>query len=169
MTAARFTVGLAVVLSAVSCSEAPSRPQDPSVPITPLELPATELEAADGAVSLGGFRGPTVLHFWATWCASCTEELPPLMRLADGLDGARVLAVTDESWSTVRAHFAPAEVPRWVVRDSQASLARELGVTSLPDTYVVDRGRVARRRIAGSRDWGSPTLISWARSLPRNE
>jgi hypothetical protein len=80
-----------------------------------------------------------------------------------------VLAVTDESWSTVRAHFAPAEVPRWVVRDPERGLAGELGVGSLPDTYVVDRDRIARRRIAGRRDWSSPSIASWAHSLRRNE
>src|SRR5216110_1431747 len=34
--------------------------------------------------SYEGFRGiPTLMNFWATWCATCVKELPTLKKLAD--------------------------------------------------------------------------------------
>ena len=33
-------------------------------------------------------RHPTVVHFWATWCRTCLDELPEVRRLAKGLEGS---------------------------------------------------------------------------------
>ena len=155
-------LALALLLSAAGC-DAPAPERDPSVAITPLTLPDVSLQAADGAVALRG-EGPTLLHFWATWCAPCRRELPRLLRLAEELEGARVLAVTDEPWSAVVAHFGDAPVPACIARDPGGQLARTLGVAALPDNYLVDDGGVARRRVPGSIDAASRAIRAWLSS-----
>ena len=44
--------------------------------------PSFQLRTLDGrSVALEDFRGKRLLvHFWATWCPSCAEELPALAR-----------------------------------------------------------------------------------------
>ena len=47
------------------------------------QAPDLELRRPDGAaVRLSELRGKVVLlHFWATWCPPCREELPGLLQL----------------------------------------------------------------------------------------
>jgi len=161
---ARLLVALGLV--AVACEDPP--PTDPSAAITPMALSATDLELAGGE-SAPDFDRPTLLHFWATWCAPCRRELPTLLELAGDVEGVRVLAVSDEPWSTLEAYFAPEPVPRWIARDPAGELARALGVRTLPDSYLVDAAGVARRRVAGSRDWASPPIRAWVLSLRAEE
>jgi peroxiredoxin len=56
-----------------------------------------ELEGEDGAplqLSLQPGEAAVVAHFWATWCRSCTEELPALAEAAVACEGAPVRVVT---------------------------------------------------------------------------
>lgn len=145
------------------CDE-PEEPRNPSVAITPLALPSIELERTHGPPTrIASIDGPVLLHFWATWCAPCQRELPGLLALAAELEGIEVVAVTDESWEDVREFFN-GDVPEWVARDPDGSLARALGVNDLPDTYLVDPAGVARSRISGPREWTDPSLASWLRT-----
>lgn len=156
--------GLALLSLALAC-EATSVAHDPSNAITPLRLPPVELETTGGQRPSHDLGQPTILHFWATWCAACRHELPGLGRLAQEAQNVRVMAVSDEPWSALEAHFAPGPVPPWIARDPAGELARRLGVGSLPDTYLIDTGGVARRRMAGSIDWTSPPTRAWIDSL----
>ena len=60
--------------------------------------PAPDFTVQDGdrIVSLHDYRGKVViLHFWATWCPPCIEEMPSLMQLQNRLrDRVTVLAIS---------------------------------------------------------------------------
>jgi thiol-disulfide isomerase/thioredoxin len=122
--------------------------------------PSLEVERTPGSGSLQvpGAPGKVVLvPFWATWCAPCREELPGLLAMSDKLRGSgfALYAVSvDGDWSTVEDYFK-GQVPETVVRARDAEAHRRYGVSTLPDTYLVDReGRLAER-FGGARDWRS--------------
>jgi len=129
-----------------------------------------ELERADGSfLRLSDLRGRWVLlHFWATWCPPCREELPALLDLGRQLgeeDGLVLLAVAvKEPWDAVR-HFFDGTPPSEIVRDRAGDGHTGYGVSTLPDTYLVSpEGRI-ELRFAGARDWRSTA----ARALLQKE
>lgn len=101
---------------------------------------------------------PAVLHFWATWCAPCRDELPRVLTLASNLPEVDVWCIaTDEKWEAVRDYFQ-GQIPGSVVLDVGGTLARRLGVSELPDSYLVDEvGRVHARSL-GPRRWDAAAL-----------
>jgi thiol-disulfide isomerase/thioredoxin len=119
--------------------------------------PTLDLVRADGSrVSIAALRGrPVLIHFWATWCAPCREELPGLIDVARRFsgDGLTLLAVAvDDDWAAVNRFFAgatPAEVFRPASRDAH----RSYDVVALPDTYLVSRDGRLVLRYGGARDW----------------
>ena len=125
-------------------------------------LPAVDLERSDGSILRSvELRGrPVLLHFWATWCPPCRDELPELLQLAREESGIQVVAVTlDEDWPAVRQFFGGA-VPTAVVRDAGAVLTESYEIGTLPDTYLIDRQGAAKLRFGGARAWTLPEAVA---------
>ena len=61
---------------------------------------------------------------------------------------------TDREWSTVDRFFE-GNVPSFVVRDSRGVGSQAYGVTTLPDSYLIDpQGRI-RARFSGAQNWSA--------------
>lgn len=124
---------------------------------------------------------PRLLHFWATWCPPCRDELPSL--LAFGREHRRdleVLAIAvDDHWPDIRAFFADlgagaepsaaaGAIPSEILVEPAATTHKRLGVSALPDTYLIDRDGRLLERYFGARDWASPAARQRVLShLPR--
>jgi thiol-disulfide isomerase/thioredoxin len=93
-------------------------------------LPA--LEAARGHVVL--------VHFFATWCESCREELPALNRLAVRAGGNVTvlgIAVADAD-QRMQGFFATTPVDFPILLDRDRAAAKACQVATLPTTFVLD-------------------------------
>ena len=122
--------------------------------LAPRAAPDLVATRHDGTqVSLAALRGrPVLVHFWATWCPPCRDELPGLLRTAAALDLELLAISVDDAWSELATFFAGA-IPRAVVRPSAPGLHTRFGASTLPDSYLVDREGRLVLRIAGARDW----------------
>jgi thiol-disulfide isomerase/thioredoxin len=126
--------------------------------LRPRPSPSLVFARADGSRgALTELRGKVVMvHFWATWCRPCREELPGLLALARELErGGRFALVAvsvGDDWATIRRFF-DGDVPREVARPDDADVHRRFGVSSLPDTYLVDAHGAVIVRYAGARAW----------------
>jgi thiol-disulfide isomerase/thioredoxin len=102
-------------------------------------------------------RRALLVHFWATWCAPCREELPALLAFGRRLRprGIELVAVAvEDDWAAIRTFFQGA-IPGEVRRARDRSGHRRYGVSTLPDTYLVVEGKLVER-FSGVRDWRSP-------------
>jgi hypothetical protein len=73
-------------------------------------------------------------------------------RNRDRLD---VWAVTaDPDWASVD-RFLGHRVPSIIVRDRDGSALRAYGVTTLPDSYLIDPDETVRARFSGPQNWTS--------------
>ncbi len=127
--------------------------------------PDFRLQAPDGRFfSLSDFRGKVVMvHFWATWCPPCVDELPTLARLYPQFSGKdfEMLAVSvDEGGANAVTSFMRQnnlDVP--VLLDSDRSIAGLYGTYKFPETYIIDRQGVVRYKVIGPRNWMDPGTV----------
>jgi len=129
--------------------------------LTNRPAPQLKLTRLDGtARQLGASKGRAVLlHFWATWCPPCREELPGLLDLGrdPSLAGhVEVIAVSlDSEWGPVTDFFGRRPIPPEVVRDASGASKSGYDLTTLPDTYLLGGDGSIRLRFGGARDWRS--------------
>ena len=111
-----------------------------------------------------------VVHFWATWCAPCEEELPSLVawwKEAKANPRIDLVAVSvDEEWKTVDGFLAKrnaADLP--LALDPKKSAASAFGTEKFPETWFLSpKGEVLLHQV-GPQDWSSPATRSVLRDL----
>ena len=122
--------------------------------------PIFSLPNTTGAnVALEAARGHVVLvHFFATWCEPCREELPALNRLAARANGdVKVLAIAvADADQRVQRFFETTPVDFPVLLDRDRAVAKAWNVATLPTTFVLDAG--LRPRFVVETDYAWDTI-----------
>ncbi len=128
-------------------------------PTTRVEAPSFTLNNLDsGVVSLADYKGKVVLiHFWATWCAPCREEMPELVSIwnKNKARGLVILAVSADRGSVdlVRKFRDEYQMTFPVLLDPEGAVRKEYEVEALPVTYLVGRDGKISGRVIGSTKW----------------
>jgi cytochrome c biogenesis protein CcmG/thiol:disulfide interchange protein DsbE len=156
-------VALVPLLAAVACYSG-SRP--PHVGASARDF---SVKDSDHEVSVNQYRGQiVVLNFWATWCAPCVQELPSMMDMQDRLRGRGVVVLgvsIDVDNDAYHRFLKQRNVNFVTVRDSEQRVAAMYGTTGWPETYVIDRQGVVRRKFVGPVNWSSPEVLQFLTSL----
>ena len=108
----------------------------------PRQAPDFELELlGGGTISSDDLKGhPVVLNFWASWCEPCREEMPAFERMWDRYrnDGIKIIGVNiQDSAQGARGFLDEVPVSYPIAMDPTGSLASELGVRGLPQTFFI--------------------------------
>lgn len=133
--------------------------------------PEFSLSALDGKfASLSGYRGKVVMvHFWATWCTPCVDEMPTLEALYRAFKSKdfEILAISaDEGGAgAVTAFMRKNKLSLPVLLDTDRTIAALYGTFKFPETYIVDRQGVVRYKEIGSRDWTAPESMDIVRNI----
>lgn len=144
------------------------------------------LGASDGALSFTTLTGETVslhpgaekraviLHFWATWCPTCVEEMDALDAVAEPCreSAVRVVAINvGEDSDEIREFAREHRLDLAMLRDPSGKVWRELSGQGLPInvTWTAEERRVHVG--PQSQEWWQQTLASLgcapAESSPR--
>jgi cytochrome c biogenesis protein CcmG, thiol:disulfide interchange protein DsbE len=156
-----LVVGLLAILSGCYSGTRP--------PHIGANAPDFTVKDSDHSVTLSQFRGKVVLlNFWASWCPPCVEETPSLIQMQERLKdrGIVVLAVSiDVDGGAYHRFLADHKVNMMTVRDPDQRTAELYGTHGWPETYVIDRTGVLRRKFVGPVDWNSPEVTQYLTSL----
>jgi len=127
--------------------------------------PAPGFALSDGVqtVDLSKLRGKVVvLNLWATFCAPCVEELPSLLALQRKLPELAVVAVSiDQDDALYRRFLVKHHVDVLTVRDQDQNVNRMYGTAMIPETYIIDRQGVIRRKFIGAQNWTEADIVDY--------
>jgi cytochrome c biogenesis protein CcmG, thiol:disulfide interchange protein DsbE len=130
---------------------------------------APEFIMSDGSqiVDINKLHGRiVVLNLWATWCAPCVEELPSLLALQKRIPQLAVVGVSTDQDPDVYHHFLiQHHVDLLTVRDADQKVNALYGTVLIPETYIIDRDGIIRRKFVGAQDWTSPEITDYLSKL----
>jgi peroxiredoxin len=111
-------------------------------------LPAAQVRTLDGkSVDIREYarKGkPTVLSFWATWCAPCKKELDAIKALYPDWQqqfGVELVAVSIDDQRALPKIAPMVQSKGWpftVLTDTNQQLKNALNVHSIPQTFLLD-------------------------------
>ena len=132
-----------------------------------IQAPTFVMSDGVQTVDMGKLRGKVVvLNLWATWCAPCVEELPSLLTLQQKLPNIAVVAVsTDQDDTVYRKFLVKHNVDVLTVRDADQKVNQMYGTAMIPETYIIDRQGVIRRKFIGAQNWTQADIVDYLNKL----
>lgn len=125
------------------------------------DFQAATLDTPPRQLSLADYRGKVLLvNIWATWCQPCRVEIPSIERLyrTYGPQGLSVVAVSIDdpgTESAIRAFVRDMGMTFQVLHDPSGRIEKAYQATGYPETVIVGKDGVIRKKIAGAMDWDS--------------
>ena len=125
--------------------------------------PFTAKDVHSGATrTLADYRGQVVLlNVWATWCEPCKVEMPSMEELyrAYGPRGVHIVAVSIDDVvgeDSIRAYAKQLGLTFEILHDPTHAVERAYQTTGYPESFVIDRGGIIRRKWISATDWNAP-------------
>ena len=127
------------------------------------EAPAFKVAdtAGGNTVSSEDLKGKVVfVNFWASWCQPCKEEMPSVDALfkeeAPKGNFVMITVLYKDDPATALSYMKSLGYSFPVYTDPRNNSAVAFGVTGVPETYIVDKKGVLRKKVIGPADWSSP-------------
>lgn len=104
-------------------------------------------------------RGKTIfVNYWATWCGECLQEMPSIESAYNQTDHEKVvfLMITDDSPEKVQNFLSKHPYPmKFVCLDQRL---QEIGINTIPMTYIYDDEGYELFTHVGGLDWADPGI-----------
>jgi len=98
-----------------------------------------------------------IIHFWATWCPPCIEELPALLDRAHREKGVKFILVSVDKDEQQVINFLkpyPARLPNVIsIVDTEQSISSAMKIAQFPETLIVNSDLTIRKHLTGAVRW----------------
>ena len=110
-----------------------------------------------------------VIHFWATWCPPCVDEIPELSKFWEPYKGRKDIVLyavsVDKDWKTIDDFNARHPNSLTFLRDPDSATAKRFGTTQFPETYIANRAGRVIFRVQGAIQWRDSEVKEKIRQL----
>ncbi|KUP06756.1 hypothetical protein Q75_07310 [Bacillus coahuilensis p1.1.43] len=105
-----------------------------------IDTPNFILENLQGdIVEWNDYRGEKVLlHFWATWCEPCVDELPLIQQYHENQDHIRVVSINVDPYNDVESFAVNYKLTFPILFDLGQNISNMYGVFTIPTSILVD-------------------------------
>ena len=159
-------IGLFILLGVLLYFGLKLDPRKLPSPLVGKPLPAfslTTLDKPNRSLSNADLSGRVVLiNVWASWCVACKQEHPVLMAIAREkqvpLIGLNYKDKPEDALRVLATEGNPYEVS---LVDAKGRVGIDWGVYGVPETFVIDKQGIVRRRHVGpisTADWEQTLL-----------
>ena len=132
-----------------------------------------------GEIRLSDYEDHVVLlNVWATWCPPCKEEMPSMQRLYESLEGEafEILAVSVDAHigETDEGGYEGGDLAAFareygltfpILHDPRGSIRQTYQVSRVPESFIIAKGGLIVRKVAGQTEWDLPVNQELIRSL----
>ena len=121
--------------------------------------------------SLANYQGQVVLlNVWATWCGPCRTEMPSIQELYSefGPSGLRVVAISVDNpgmEKPIAAFARELKLTFDILHDPEKQIEAAYITSGVPETFVIGRDGIVRKRVSGSTDWATNGQKALVRQL----
>ncbi|NOQ88338.1 MAG: redoxin domain-containing protein [Gammaproteobacteria bacterium] len=108
------------------------------------------------------------LHFWASWCGPCREEMPTIQKLANSMQGENfqiVMINTAEDEDTIFEFLAAIDVELNSLMDVDGLVTEVWKPRGLPTTFLINPDGEIKYQAIGGREWEKPEYINFLKQL----
>lgn len=107
------------------------------------------------------------LHFWASWCGPCKEEMPTIQRLANSMqdDLEIVMINTAEDEDAVFEFLAAINVELNSLLDKDGQVTEVWKPRGLPTSFLINPKGEVKYQAIGGREWDKPEYIQFIKQL----
>jgi cytochrome c biogenesis protein CcmG, thiol:disulfide interchange protein DsbE len=126
------------------------------------DFKAYTLDSVPRQKTLADYRGKVLMiNVWATWCLPCRVEMPSIEALNKEYapKGLKIVAVSIDdpgTDSTIRAFVKQYGLTFEVLHDPQGKISDAYDITGYPETFIVGKDGVIRRKLMSATNWNAP-------------
>jgi cytochrome c biogenesis protein CcmG/thiol:disulfide interchange protein DsbE len=126
------------------------------------DFKALTLDSIPREKRLADYRGQVLMiNVWATWCLPCRVEMPSIEALnkAYASKGLKIVAVSIDdpgTDATIRAFVKQYGLTFEVLHDAQGKISDQYDITGYPETFIVGKDGIIRKKLMSATDWNSP-------------
>jgi thiol-disulfide isomerase/thioredoxin len=108
------------------------------------------------------------LHFWASWCGPCREEMPAIQRLSDSFQDDKfkiVMINTAEDEDTIFEFLGAINVDLNSLMDADGQVTEVWKPRGLPTTFLINPKGEVKYQAIGGREWDNPIYLQFIKQL----